>query len=119
MSHETSHGHQSERAVSKVSFVSSFWLVVIIAGLFVAALNFIQSFSSGHEEGGHATHEMHSTGGHEGTHEATHEGATEAAGHEATPAAHEEKATEAQPEHGTAAPKEEAKHEATAPAEHH
>jgi hypothetical protein len=116
MSHETSHGHQSERAVSKVSFVSSFWLVVIIAGLFVAALNFIQAFSSGHEEGGHATHEMHSTGGHEGTHEATHEGATEAAGHEA---AHEEKATEAQPEHGTAAPKEEAKHEATAPAEHH
>lgn len=114
MSHETSHGHQSERAVSKVSFVSSFWLVVIIAGLFVAALNFIQSFSSGHEEG-HATHEMHSTKGHEGT----HEGATEAAGHEAAPATHEEKATEAQPEHGTAAPKEEAKHEAPAPAEHH
>ena len=49
MSHDTGHGHSTENK-SIISFKNSFWLVVIIVGLFVAALNFIQA-ESGAEEG--------------------------------------------------------------------
>lgn len=65
MSHD-SHSTPSE-ANSKptFSFGSAFWLVVILVGLFVAAVNFVSVMS--HDDGGHDTghgapaHETHST----------------------------------------------------------
>lgn len=52
MSHETNNDANSERTKSKVSFTASFWLIIILVGLFVAALNFIPAMSSkeGHGE---------------------------------------------------------------------
>ena len=67
MSHDTHHGHSKENKTI-ISFKNSFWLIVILVGLFVAALNFVQAESGGEE--GHEgtkteeTHEMHK-GGHE------------------------------------------------------
>src|ERR1700761_5916744 len=49
--HETAHDHNKERKVSTVSFKSSFWMVIIIVGLFIAALNFISAESGGEEKG--------------------------------------------------------------------
>ena len=49
MSHDTNHGHSTENKTI-ISFKNSFWLVIIIVGLFIAALNFIQA-ESGNEEG--------------------------------------------------------------------
>lgn len=49
MSHDTNHGHSTENKTI-ISFKNSFWLVVIIVGLFIAALNFVQA-ESGNEEG--------------------------------------------------------------------
>ncbi len=74
MAHETHNDANSERNKSIVSFKSSFWLVVILVGLFVAALNFINVMKSeeGHEGKAEAT-EMHG----EKAHEAKHEGAAE------------------------------------------
>lgn len=72
MSHET-HGTGENKTI--ISFKNSFWLVVIIVGLFIAALNFIQAQDEGHGEG-HGTemkaHEEHegSGGGHEAEHNA-------------------------------------------------
>lgn len=55
MGHDTHHSTPAETRPT-ASFRSSFWLVVILAGLFVAAVNFISVM--GHdEEGGHATTE--------------------------------------------------------------
>jgi len=51
MSHESHHGHSTENKTI-ISFKNSFWLVVIVVGLFIAALNFIQAESGG-EEGHH------------------------------------------------------------------
>lgn len=48
MSHDTGHGHSKENKTI-ISFKNSFWLVVIIVGLFIAALNFIQAESGGEE----------------------------------------------------------------------
>jgi hypothetical protein len=48
MSHDTGHGHSKE-VKSIISFKNSFWLVVIILGVFVAALNFIQAEGKGEE----------------------------------------------------------------------
>ena len=45
--HDTHHDQNKERKVSTVSFKNSFWLVVIIVGLFIAALNFIEAESHG------------------------------------------------------------------------
>lgn len=68
MSHDTNHGHTTENKTI-ISFKNSFWLIIIIVGLFIAALNFIQAESGGegheakaeaaemHHEGGAATHE--------------------------------------------------------------
>ena len=55
MSHDTNHGHSTENKTI-ISFKNAFWLVVIIAGLFVAALNFVQAESGAeeHHEGGEA-----------------------------------------------------------------
>ncbi len=74
MGHDT-HGTNENKTI--ISFKNSFWLVIIIVGLFIAALNFIQDVSSdeghGHSEG-HGTemkaHEGHSGGGHEAEHAA-------------------------------------------------
>jgi hypothetical protein len=48
MSHD-SHGPKENKTI--ISFKNSFWLVVIIVGLFIAALNFIQAESKGEGEG--------------------------------------------------------------------
>jgi cytoskeletal protein RodZ len=57
MSHDSHHGHTKENKTI-ISFKSSFWLILIIVGLFVAALNFIQA-ESGKEEGEKAKTEEH------------------------------------------------------------
>jgi uncharacterized iron-regulated membrane protein len=108
MSHDTHHGHTAENK-AKISFGNGFWLVIILVGLFIAALNFIQVESAGEgHEGGHgeATHQAHG-GGHE---------AAPAAGHNS----HGEEAVKDEQAAGTPA------HEAapapageTAPAEQH
>ena len=46
MSHE-----QSKENKTIISFKNSFWLVVIIVGLFIAALNFIKAESGSGDEG--------------------------------------------------------------------
>lgn len=84
MSHET-HGTGENKTI--ISFKNSFWLVVIIVGLFIAALNFIQAQDGGHGEG-HGTeakaHEAHSGGG---GHETEHHAAPPAEHHEDAPPA--------------------------------
>ncbi len=56
MAHEAHHGAPSEQSKSVVSFKSSFWLVIILVGLFIAALNFIKVMGEGHEgKEGHNT----------------------------------------------------------------
>ena len=47
MSNDT-HGQPKENK-TVISFKNSFWLVIIIVGLFIAPLNFIQSESGGDE----------------------------------------------------------------------
>lgn len=88
MAHGTHNDAHSERSKSKVSFKSSFWLVVILVGLFIAALNFISAMS--HHEGGEGKHEAtehHEAGSNETPkHE---EGHAEAAGQEAKEGAKE------------------------------
>lgn len=88
MSHET-HGTGENKTI--ISFKNSFWLVVILVGLFVAALNFIQAESGGEEHGhgeAHGTeikaHEEHQGGGAEAEHAAP---AAEEHHEEAAPAA--------------------------------
>jgi hypothetical protein len=85
MAHEAHHDSHHTPAETKptTSYRAAFWFVIILAGLFVAAVNFVNVM--GHDEGGHGA-------GHE-THEA--HGAT--APHATEPAAHEEHHTEAQP----------------------
>lgn len=88
MTHDTHNNGNSEKDQTIISFKSSFWLIVIIAGLFVASLNFISAMSGGHEEaaGGHGAHtEAAGHGGHEAKehkaegHEAAAPAASEAA----------------------------------------
>ena len=89
MSHDTHHAHGTENKAI-ISFKNSFWLVIILVGLFVAALNFVQVESAGSEEGhgGHGAAAGHGAHGAAGGHEAHGAGAKsekhEAAGHEAT-----------------------------------
>lgn len=78
MSHDTHSGHSKENKTI-ISFKNSFWLIIILVGVFVAALNFMQAEGGGEEgkEGhGEATHEMHSGAAHEGK---EHEGKEDAA----------------------------------------
>lgn len=83
MAHETHNGVSADRAKSTVSFKSSFWLVVILVGLFIAALNFIKVMGGSHE-------------GKEGEKTETFENKAEGAKEsEGTPAAAESHATEA------------------------
>lgn len=106
MSHDN-HGHHHETHNDKptVEFKSAFYFVIILAGLFLASIGFVQSMS--HDEGGHGAHgAQHSEAASHETHDAaaTHEGAKheemknetdahenahpEAEHKEATPAAH-------------------------------
>jgi len=83
MSHESHHGQPAENK-SIVSFKNSFWLVIILVGLFIAAINFVQVESAGSGEGHHGAEASHN--GHEAAtgHENKHEDAAPA--HEAAPA---------------------------------
>jgi len=54
MAHDTQHG-QPKEVKSIISFKNSFWLVVIIVGLFIAALNFVKAESGDDEGKGEAT----------------------------------------------------------------
>lgn len=71
--HDAAHHPHNEANTSKTSFTASFWLVIILVGLFIAALNFIEVMShddGGH--GGHATEATHAPAGHgQDAHEAT------------------------------------------------
>jgi len=49
MSHDTHEQHKENKTI--ISFKNSFWLVIIILGLFIAALNFIKAESSDEGEG--------------------------------------------------------------------
>lgn len=108
MSHDTHHGHSTENK-AKISFGNGFWLVIILVGLFVAALNFIQVESAGEGHGGHgeAIHEAHGGAHHE---------AAPAAGHNS----HGEEAVKDEHAAGTPAHEEApAPAREAAPAEHH
>lgn len=61
MGHDTNHGNSKENKTI-ISFKNSFWLVIIIVGLFVAALNFIKAESGNDEEKGKETTEMKAGG---------------------------------------------------------
>jgi len=76
--HETSNGTEKK---SKTSMSASFWFVLILAGLFIAAVNFVNVVSHEPEEGeGAKTEHMH-----EANSEAAHTEAGEAAAtHSAT-----------------------------------
>jgi hypothetical protein len=92
--HETSHGTEK---TSKTSSGASFWFVLILVGLFIAAVNFVNVTGSEHEEGEktghmHGTHEaagareeIEQKGSTSETHAET--GAAEAHGETAQPAA--------------------------------
>lgn len=75
--HHDSHHEVTERTQSTTSFGSAFFFVLILAGLFIAAVNFVnvmgQDEEGGHD-GGHATE--HATPAHEATSSQTMEGET-------------------------------------------
>lgn len=58
MSHDT---HHTTNNKSKVPSISSFWLILILAGVFVAAVNFVNVMS--HDEGEHGDN-AHGTESH-------------------------------------------------------
>lgn len=95
MSHET-HGHQPTEKKSVISMRSSFWFVLILVGLFIAALNFISVMSSSHEKGhgtSHSTTEEHAvpaTGETDHSSSATPAGDTHHEGGEHSEETHEE-----------------------------
>lgn len=83
MSHDTHHSHSTENKAI-ISFKNSFWLVIILVGLFVAALNFVQVESAGSEDG-HGAHGAAAGHGAAGGHGADAKSEKhEAAGHETT-----------------------------------
>ena len=112
MAHGTHNGENAERTKSQVAFFSSFWLIVILVGVFVAALNFINVMGKGEE--GHGGHE-----GHEGKAKTEETMGAKHEGHESHEGAAKEEAKPAAEggEHKEAA-KEEAK-PATTPAPEH
>lgn len=91
MSHETHHHTDNQTGSSSGA---AFWFVLILVGLFIGAINFVNVM--GHDEEGHdAGHETHiQSGDHNASGQATQHGATEneAAHHEAGP-------SEAEPMH--------------------
>jgi hypothetical protein len=95
--HDAAHHQHNEANKSKTSFTASFWLVIILVGLFIAALNFIEvmSHDDGGGHGGHATEATHApaAGGHEADHhDATHQEAAHEHGTAADTTHHEEAA---------------------------
>jgi hypothetical protein len=94
------HHHDAEATKPVIAFRAAFYFVLILAGLFICSIAFIQSMSGGHE-GGHGAHQA-TEAGHGGGHEAAH-GTEAAEEHHEAGAAHE----------GTEA------HEDPAPAEAH
>ena len=56
--HEDSHTAHSGELKSKTAFVSSFWFVIILVGLFIAAVNFVRIMSN---DEGHENHEATAT----------------------------------------------------------
>jgi len=70
MSHEE-HTHDSHAAPRKAPLSAAFWFTLLLACLFIAAVNFVNVMSEEHEGAEHAeTHEMM------GAKEASHEEAT-------------------------------------------
>ena len=70
MAHETNNATHSDKDKTIISFKSSFWLIVIIVGLFIAALNFIKVMGNGEEGNGgkkEASGEMQGTKSGEAT----------------------------------------------------
>lgn len=77
MAHDATHGHDHDHdhshaaplpgsePKSKTGLRSAFFLVAIIAGLFIAALNFISAM--GHSEEGHGSGEAHAPATHQAT----------------------------------------------------
>ncbi|MCB0699491.1 MAG: hypothetical protein H6551_13300 [Chitinophagales bacterium] len=80
MGHNTGHSNENN---TKTPSRSSYWFMFILAGVFIAAVNFVSVMShdeGGHDEGHgtemHATDENHGDGGHadqEHHEEANHE----------------------------------------------
>jgi len=72
MSHETHHHPQDNKPTT--SYNSAFWFVIILVGLFIAAVNFVNVMGHDEEEGhgGHESTEMH--GSHEAAASQSHEG---------------------------------------------
>jgi hypothetical protein len=108
MSHDNhNHHHETHNDKPTVEFKSAFYFVIILAGLFLASISFVQSMS--HDEAGH--------GGHGAQHSEapSHDAAAGhgAAGHEA--AKHEEMKNETEA-HNNAHP--EAEHKEATPAAH-
>jgi hypothetical protein len=73
--HHDTHHHAPVETRPTTSFKASFWFVLILAGLFIAAVNFVGVMShdggeEGHGGGTHNTEAAHEAG-HEGTREAT------------------------------------------------
>lgn len=62
MSHESSHA--SANTSVKSSFFSSLWFALLLAGLFIASVNFVRVMS--HDEGGHG--DAHATEAHQESH---------------------------------------------------
>jgi hypothetical protein len=100
MSHEEHHDthHQAAETKPTTSFRSSVWFMIILAGLFVAAVNFVNvmSHDEGEGHGEHGTEHVEAVTTHEAAagHEEAH--ATEAVD---TAHAEEAHATEAPAEH--------------------
>lgn len=80
MSHDTHTHHVQEDKRPGSSFTSAIWFVILVVGLFVAAVNFVDvmSHDDGGHDAGHATEHAapaghgkanHDAQGHEGTEE--------------------------------------------------
>ncbi len=87
--HHDTHHTVSERTQSTTSFGSAFFFVLILAGLFIAAVNFVNVMGhddeGGHDSGHTTEHAAPAHGGGHGSADAGHN--TEAvSGHEAAPA---------------------------------
>ncbi len=80
MSHESNHdtAHYSTENKPKAALSSAFWFVLILAGLFIAAVNFVAVM--GHDDGGHGAHDAHAPASH---HDASPHGGPDAHGNDA------------------------------------
>ncbi len=85
MSDSTNHGNSKENKTI-ISFKNSFWLVIIVVGLFVAALNFIQAESGGEEGKGEVKENKEMTAPAENKAEQTEKKAEETTPKAETPA---------------------------------